>query len=141
MIVKHPSPGDKILIFRPQFLQLIFGGAKTLEIRAAPYRSGTYYFGSRGQIYGQAKLGRAYRATPEVVGTKSALCYAKQTGVLPLALRLGENGDWEIANIFIAGPCAITNWHRHRAVTRASTRMVGSLVAAFRHVTFWRRET
>ena len=28
------------------------------------------------------------RATPEVVGVKSALCYAKQSGVVPLAIRL-----------------------------------------------------
>ena len=60
MIVKNPSPGDRVLIFKPQFLQLILGGAKTLEIRAAPYKSGTYLFGCRGQIYGQANLGRAY---------------------------------------------------------------------------------
>ena len=60
MVIKHPSPGDKILTYRPEFLQLILGGAKTLEIRGAPYRSGTYYLGSRGQIYAQAKLGRAF---------------------------------------------------------------------------------
>ena len=60
MILKHPSPGDKILIFRPQYLQLVLGGAKTLEIRGAAYKPGLYYFGSRGQIYAMAKLGRAY---------------------------------------------------------------------------------
>ena len=80
------------------------------------------------------------RSMPEVVGTKSALCYAKQSGVLPLALRLGENGDWEIANIYVAGPCPVTNWHRHRAITRATRRMAGSLADAFRHVSFWRRD-
>ena len=46
MIVKPPCPGDKILIFRPQWLQLILCGEKRLEIRAAPYKSGTYYLGS-----------------------------------------------------------------------------------------------
>ena len=60
MIIKHPSPGDRILIYRPECLQLVLGGAKTLEIRGRPFRSGVYYLGSRGQIYAQAKLGRAF---------------------------------------------------------------------------------
>ena len=60
MILKHPSPGDKILIYRPEYLQLVLAGAKTLEIRGSPDRSGTYYLGCRGQIYAQAKLGRAF---------------------------------------------------------------------------------
>ena len=61
MIIKHPSPGDnKSLIYQPQHLQLVLGGAKTLEIRSRPFRSGIYYLGSRGQIYAQAKLGRAF---------------------------------------------------------------------------------
>ena len=60
MIIKHPSPGDKILVYRPEHLQLVLGGAKTLEIRGRPFRSGVYYLGSRGQIYAQAKLGRAF---------------------------------------------------------------------------------
>ena len=60
MILKHPSPGDKILIFRPQYLQLVLGGAKTLEIRGAAYKPGVYYLGARGQIYAMARLGRAY---------------------------------------------------------------------------------
>ena len=78
------------------------------------------------------------RSTPEIVGIKSALCYAKQTGVLPLALRRGEGGDLEIANVFVAGPCAITNWHRHRSMTRVSNRLISCLVASFCHVCFWR---
>ena len=36
MHVKHASPGDKILIFRPEYLQSILAGAKTLEIRGTP---------------------------------------------------------------------------------------------------------
>ena len=60
MIVKPPSPGDKILIYRPLYLQLVLGGTKTLEIRGAPYKASVYYIGSRSQIYGQAQLGRAY---------------------------------------------------------------------------------
>ena len=60
MIIKHPSPGDKILIYRPECLQLVLGGAQTLEIRGRPFRSGTYYLGSQSQIYAQARLGRAF---------------------------------------------------------------------------------
>ena len=60
MLLKHPSPGDKILIYRPEYLQLVLGGAKTLEIRGRPFRPGVYYLGSRGQIYAQARLGAPY---------------------------------------------------------------------------------
>ena len=60
MLLKPPSPGDKILIYRPEYLQLVLGGAQTLEIRGRPFRSGVYYLGSRGQIYAQARLGAPY---------------------------------------------------------------------------------
>ena len=82
------------------------------------------------------------RSAPEIVGVRSALCYAKQnTGVLPIAARHGPGGDWEFANVFVSGPCAITNWHRHRSITRVSNRLIACLVASFRHVAFWRRES
>ena len=60
MITNHPSPGDRVLIYRPECLQLVLAGAKTLEIRGVPYKPGKYVLGTRGQIYGQARLGRAY---------------------------------------------------------------------------------
>ena len=82
------------------------------------------------------------RSAPEIVGVKSALCYAKQqTGVLPLAIRRAGNGEIEIANVFMAGSCPVSTWHRHRAVTRVTNKLVSRLVSAFAHVSFWRRET
>ena len=59
MIAKKPSPGDKILLLKPQYLEQILRGTKNLEIRSAPYRAGTYYLGTGGQIYAQARIGHA----------------------------------------------------------------------------------
>lgn len=44
-----PRPGDKILVFKEPWLTLVLSGKKTLEVRAAPYKSGAYWFGTRGQ--------------------------------------------------------------------------------------------
>ena len=80
------------------------------------------------------------RAPPEIVGVRSALSYARQTGVFPIAVRLGKSGDLEMANVFLAGSCAASSWQRHRNLTRVSNRLVSSLVQTFPHVSFWRRE-
>ena len=78
----HPRSGDRILIFKPEWLRLVLAGHKTLEVRAAAYKSGKYYFGTggsaieneskharvwvggvdaRGVIYCQAHLGHPFR--------------------------------------------------------------------------------
>ena len=44
-----PKPGDRILIFKQPWLQLVLCGHKTLEIRGSPYKAGKYYLGSGGQ--------------------------------------------------------------------------------------------
>ena len=44
----HPRSGDRILIFKPEWLRLVLSGQKTLEVRAAAYKSGKYYFGTGG---------------------------------------------------------------------------------------------
>ena len=56
-----PKSGDRILIFKPQWLQEVLSGRKTVEVRAAAYKSGKYYFGTGGVIYCEAHLGHPYR--------------------------------------------------------------------------------
>ena len=55
MVLAHPSPrashprsGDRILIFKPEWLRLVLAGHKTLEVRAMAYKAGRYYFGTGG---------------------------------------------------------------------------------------------
>ena len=43
-----PKPGDRILIFKQQWLQLVLSGQKTMECRGAAYKSGKYYLGCGG---------------------------------------------------------------------------------------------
>ena len=38
-----PQTGDRILIFKPQWLALVLSGRKTLEVRGVAYTSGSYY--------------------------------------------------------------------------------------------------
>ena len=73
------------------------------------------------------------------MGVRSALSYAKQTGVSPIAVRLGKSGDLEMGNVFLTGNCAASSWQRHRNLTRASNKLTTSLIETFPHVSFWRR--
>ena len=54
-------PGDRILIVRPFWLDLILSGEKTLEIRGTPYRPGRYFLGYNKQVLAVAQLGRPIR--------------------------------------------------------------------------------
>ena len=45
---EHPRPGERILIFKQQWLELVLSGQKTLEVRGAKYRPGKCYFGTGG---------------------------------------------------------------------------------------------
>ena len=60
------APGDRILIVKPCWLELVLSGEKTLEIRGAAYRPGQYYLGYHKQIHAVAQLGTPQRtSTPE----------------------------------------------------------------------------
>ena len=60
------APGDRILIVKPCWLQLILSGAKTMEIRGTAYRPGKYWLGHQRQILAVAQLGKPLRvSTPE----------------------------------------------------------------------------
>ena len=59
--MSRPSPGDRILIFKARWLSLIMSGQKTLEIRGSPLRSGKYFLGCKGKIYGVADIGEPLR--------------------------------------------------------------------------------
>ena len=51
-----PLPGDRILVLRPHWLNLILAGEKTLEIRGQNLSAGNYWLGTRGMIHGHAVL-------------------------------------------------------------------------------------
>ena len=56
-----PREGDKILIVTPPWIDLILTGLKTMEIRGKPFRSGWYWIGHKGKIYGRVSLDSAVR--------------------------------------------------------------------------------
>jgi hypothetical protein len=56
-----PRAGDRILILRGEWLELILDGQKDLEIRGAPLSAGDVWLGTRGVIRGRATLGRPGR--------------------------------------------------------------------------------
>ena len=51
-----PQPGDRILVFRLHWLNLILAGEKDLEIRGRNLSGGRYWLGCRGTIFGRAIL-------------------------------------------------------------------------------------
>ena len=52
-----PQRGDRILVLRPHWLNLILDDEKDLEIRGRNLASGPYWLGCRGTIYGHCFLG------------------------------------------------------------------------------------
>ena len=52
-----PQRGDRILVLRPHWLNLILDDEKDLEIRGRNLASGPYWLGGRGTIYGHCFLG------------------------------------------------------------------------------------
>ena len=54
-----PVPGDRILILRRPWLDLILSGAKKLEIRSRKLSRQTYFLGCRRCIYGSAMVSDA----------------------------------------------------------------------------------
>ena len=55
-LMAEPLPGDRILVLRPHWLNLILAGEKTLEIRGRNLSAGKYWLGTRGMIHGLAIL-------------------------------------------------------------------------------------
>ena len=53
---RRPQENDSILILRDPWIGLILSGSKTLEIRGARLRPQTMWLGSRGLIFGQARI-------------------------------------------------------------------------------------
>ena len=48
---------SKILILKEHWLDLILSGEKSMEIRGAPLKAGTYYLGCKKNIYAVAAMG------------------------------------------------------------------------------------
>ena len=59
----EPEIGDRVLILRPAWLDLILAGDKTMEIRGASLRPGKYFLGCKKRILAVAHLGRPRRIT------------------------------------------------------------------------------
>ena len=59
------TPGDRILIVKPCWMDLIVSSEKTLEVRSVAYRPGKYLLGYQQQILAVAQLGKPFRITTE----------------------------------------------------------------------------
>ena len=56
-----PQLGERILVLRPNWLELIISGEKTLEIRGRNLCAGKYWLGCRGRIDGRAVFEPAFQ--------------------------------------------------------------------------------
>ena len=54
-----PRNGDRILVLKQKWLELVLAGDKTMEVRCKRLRAGVAYFGWKGAIYASATLGDA----------------------------------------------------------------------------------
>ena len=57
----QPKIGDRILIIKPKYLQMIFSGEKNVEIRGVRYKPGIFFVGYNSMIYGYIRTGEAVR--------------------------------------------------------------------------------
>ena len=51
--------GDRIVVFKREWLDLILSGEKNMEIRGQRLKAGSYYLGCKGYVYGKAVFGDA----------------------------------------------------------------------------------
>ena len=56
-----PSVGDKILVLKSHWLQLILERRKTMEIRGLALRRGRYFLGFKKNVYGWVEFGDPQR--------------------------------------------------------------------------------
>jgi len=70
-MVAHPKAGDRILIFKEHWRDLVLRRRKTLEIRGTALKPGRYWIGCRGEITGHLVLGTAVPIT--TTGTWASL--------------------------------------------------------------------
>ena len=87
-----PCHGDRILIFRRGWLERIFSGEKTMEIRGTRLHEGDVWLGCKSQVLGKARLGAGIHIEtesqwtalrPQHLVSDSGLPYKKTWG-LPL---------------------------------------------------------
>ena len=52
-----PKPGEKILVFKEHWLNLILKKQKKMEIRSRALKAGSYWLGNKGVIRGLAVFG------------------------------------------------------------------------------------
>jgi hypothetical protein len=88
----QPQAGDRILVLKQEWLDLILSGDKTLELRCQPLKPGLAFLGHKGVIHGIATLGDAV-AIPDLSSygalAEKHMCLAdklpyKKTWGLPL---------------------------------------------------------
>ena len=60
-VMNTPGIGDKILVLKWHWLQLILNDKKTMEIRGMALRRGRYFLGFKKNIYGSVEFGDAQR--------------------------------------------------------------------------------
>ena len=91
--------GDRILILKERWLDLILSGEKTMEIRSKRLRAGKYYLGYKEKIYGCVSTGVAVPITtveewralyPRHLVNSSTLPYERTFGLPVLSVHSME---------------------------------------------------
>ena len=72
----QPRPGDRILVLKWHWLQLILSGTKTIEIRGVAFKRGRYFLGFKKNVYGCIEFGDPARIATQKqwVALRHRLC-------------------------------------------------------------------
>ena len=58
--------GERILVLRRNWLDLILAGEKTIEVRGVRLNAGTYLLGCKSKAYGRVRFGAAFEVRNDV---------------------------------------------------------------------------
>ena len=84
-----PKTGDRILVFKERWRDLVLRRRKTMEIRCAPLKAGRYWIGCRGKITGLLCLGEALRIPDTAAWEALRGRHCVEDPVLPYARTYG----------------------------------------------------
>ena len=109
---RAPANGDRILIFRRPWLDLVLSGAKTVEVRHRSLRPGqTYYLGCQSFIYGAAEIGAVVLVTSAEQWTQLAPQHRWDVPAPPYRRTCAHT----LANV-VRAPVPLSYWHPRGAV-------------------------
>ncbi|CAK8986213.1 Uncharacterized protein SCF082_LOCUS462 [Durusdinium trenchii] len=114
----EPKLGDRVMVVKEPWLQLLLDGSKTMEIRGCKSRPGFVWIAAKGSVYGHATIIESLVLTPEEFRAREAEHRWPANRTLPYerlcGLRLTDVGKLPTPIPYWRPPAAV-GWNLFRA--------------------------